>query len=242
MKESEWSWNYEKIGSVLEGRLEAMNNRLLLAEIKSQEYAIKYHDLEKQIKNSEDIRKDLSEKSNDLELQLSLKKREWTRKDRDFKKGRTDLEAQLVDVKNRAKSDKEQYSNKFEALKKEIEDHKSQCTALKRQLILKELELTRKEQEFQKEKRELETELKDGNTRLQSVESSKSQSSTAGNFLEKQNEEPKSELQCCEVETNEQTNLNSPNPSPGKSTSLKSTESGFEGKEHKYIYFCLSKL
>lgn len=68
------------------------------------------------------------------------------------------------------------------------------------------------------------------------AESDKRQYSNTCNFLEKQNQELKSKLQCYEVEMNEQSNLNSPNPSRGKRASAsESREGGFEGKKHKLI-------
>ena len=98
LKEREWSWNCEKMRSEQEARLEEVNNQLQLAKSEKSQYAGKCHDLEKQIKTSEDIRKDLSKKCNDLEQQLILKEREWSL---EYEKMRSELEAELKDVKNR---------------------------------------------------------------------------------------------------------------------------------------------
>ena len=98
LKEREWSWNCEKMRSELEAKLEEVNNQLQLAESEKSQYAGKCHDLEKRIESSEDRRKDLSKKCNDLEQQLILKEREWSL---EYEKMRSELEAELKDVKNR---------------------------------------------------------------------------------------------------------------------------------------------
>ena len=98
LKERQWSWNCEKMRCEQEDKLEEVNNQLQLAESEKSQYAGKCHDLEKRIESSEDIRKDLSKKCNDLEQQLILKEREWSL---EYEKMRSELEAELKDVKNR---------------------------------------------------------------------------------------------------------------------------------------------
>ena len=82
----------------LQSQVEEVNNQLQLVKSEKSQYAGKCHDLEKEIKTSEDIRKDLSKKCSELEQQLILKEREWSL---ECKKMRSELEAKLKDVKNR---------------------------------------------------------------------------------------------------------------------------------------------
>ena len=189
LKEREWSWNsekdLEKMRSELEAQLEDVKNRLQLAESENRQYADKCQDLAKELESCEEQRKDLLKKYNALDLQLGLKKRDWSWKERDFEKMR---------------SDEEQCSNTVNALRKEIEDYKCKNE--------------REKKEFEKEKSEIETELREANKQLERVESDKRQCSKTCMFLEKQNEELKSKLQSYEAVTNEHTNLNIPNPSP----------------------------
>ena len=231
----------------LQNQLEDVNNLLQLAEREKSQYASKCSDLEEQIKISEDIRKDLSKKCNDLEQHLILKERElsWNWK-KDFEEMKSELEAKLENVNNRlelAESEKIQYASKYHDLEKQIESCEDQkndllkkYSHLEQHLNLKEREWSWKERNFRKTTGDLERQLVDVNNQLGRAESDKRQYSNTCNFLEKQNQELKSKLQCYEVEMNEQSNLNSPNPSRGKRASAsEAREGGFEGKKHKLI-------
>ena len=231
-RELSWKWkkDFEEMKSELEAKLENVNKRFQLAESEKNQYASQNHNLEKQIESCEDQKKDLLKKYSDLEQQLNLKEDEWSSKERDFQKTTDDLERQLVEVNNqqgRAESDKGQYSNTCNALKREIEEYKGKCADLELQVILK-------KRDFEKEKSELQTKLKEVSTRLERAESEKSQCTNTCNFLKNQNDELTSKLLSYEVETNEQTNLNIPNASHGNRTSATgSREGGLEGKKHK---------
>ena len=173
----------------LQSQVEEVNNQLQLVKSEKSQYAGKCHDLEKEIKTSEDIRKDLSKKCSELEQQLILKKREWSW---EYEEMRRELEAKLEQVKNRlqlAESEKSQYAGKCHDLEKQIKasedirkDRSKKCSELEQQLILKEREWS---WEYEEMRRGLEAKLEEVNNQLQLAESEKSQYAGKCHDLEK---------------------------------------------------------
>lgn len=201
-----------------EDELEKVKAKLDRAESDKGQYSKKYNDLKQQTElNSKSQCVHRHEHFRNLKEKLKLERDQWSMKEKDFGKEKTELKKALEDAKNlqeRTESDKSKYFEKCNYLQQEIEELKNelQCSKDERnktsrnfeqQLKIEKENWSRKEEDFVKEKKVLKTALGDAENKLEIAETGKSQYSQKCDHLEKQLVELESELQCFKYERKE---------------------------------------